>query len=137
MLVYCLINQMQTCMYTHHVPAGVGKVTNSYPDNNTVIAHFEGEEGSCILSCEVKNDDTQTDTVWSIENYKGRGEHQPVPDGVFEISGDWRNLADLNYGNHLNINNCSSRELNGTVIYCGSHENPKQSRFEFKVCGML
>ena len=122
-----------------YAPAGTGNVTNSHPDNNTVIAHFEGEVGSYELSCVVKNDGTQTDTVWSIENYKGRREHQILTnDGIFTISGDQRRaLSELNYGNYLNINNRSSKELNGAVVYCGSHENPKQSHFEFKVCGML
>ena len=66
----------------------------------------------------------------------GRKEHQPLPDGMFEIFGDRRMLQNLNYRNHLKIHNCSSKELNGSVVYCGSYENPIQNRFEFKVCGM-
>ena len=119
---------------------GAGDVTSSVPENSTVIAHFEGEEGNCELSCEVKNNGTQTDTVWSIENYMGKSERQTMTDlddEMFTISGNQRPLSELNYRNHLNISNCSSKELNGTVVYCGSHENPHQSRFEFKVCGML
>ena len=113
-------------------------MTSSIPENNTVIAHFEDEGGSYELSCEVKNNDTQTDTVWSIENYMGRTEHQTLTnDEMFTVSGDQRPaLPESNYGNHLNINNCSSKELNGAVVYCGSYENPKQSCFKVKVCGM-
>ena len=119
---------------------GAGDVTSSVPQNNTVIAHFEGEEGNCELSCEVKNNGTQTDTVWSIENYMGKSERHTatdLDDEMFAISGDQRPLSESNYSNHLKISNYSSKELNGTVVYCGSYENPKQSQFEFKVCGML
>ena len=119
--------------------AGAGDVTSSVPEYSRVIAHFENEGGSYELSCEVKNNGTQTDTVWSIENYMGRTEHQTLTnDEMFTISGDHRHiLPELNYGNHLNISNYSSKELNRTVVYCGSYENPQQRSFEFKVCGML
>ena len=87
----------------------------------------------------MKNNGTQTDTVWSIEKYKGKGERQILTNQeMFTISGDQHPaLPESNYGNYLNISNCSPKELNGTVVYCGSHENPEQRRFEFKVCGML
>ena len=87
----------------------------------------------------MKNNDTQTDTVWSIENYMGRKErHTLTNDEKFTISGDQHPaLPESNYGNHLNISNCSSKELNRTVVYCGSYGNPQQRSFEFKVCGML
>ena len=120
-----------------HLYTGAGDVTNSDPDNNTIITRFEGKGESCELNCTVKNDGTQTDTVWSIENYMGKRKLPVVPDDKFEISGDQRPLPELNYGNHLKIHNCSSKKLNGTILYCGSHENPQQRRFEIKVCGML
>ena len=119
---------------------GAGDVTSSVPENSTVIAHFEGEEGNCELSCEVKNNGTQTDTVWSIENYMGKSELQTVTDlddEMFTVSGDQHPLSESNYRDHLNISNCSCKELNGSIVYCGSHENRQQSHFEFKVCGML
>ena len=134
MLAYELIK----CRHLHINFAGAGTVTSSSP-GNTVIVHFEGEGESCKLSCEVKNDGIQTDTVWCIENYMEIRECQPIPDDIlFEISGDHHPaLPESNYGNHLNISNSSSNELNGTVVYCGSHVNPEQRRFEFKVCGMF
>ena len=120
---------------------GAGDVTSSVPENSGVIAHFEGEKGHYELSCEVKNNGTQTDTVWSIENYKGARVRHTLTnynDEIFTISGDHRRvLPESNYGNHLNISECSSKELNGAVVYCGSHENPQQRHFEFKVCGTL
>ena len=87
----------------------------------------------------MKNNGTQTDTVWSTKNYKGKRERQTLTDDeMFTISGDQRPaLPESNYGNYLSIRNCSSKELNGTVVYCGSHEHPEQRHFEFKVCGML
>jgi hypothetical protein len=62
-----------------------------------------------------------------------------INDHLFEISGDQRPspLSDSNYGNHLKILNRSSKGLNGTILYCGSHEKPEQVRFKIKVCGML
>ena len=87
----------------------------------------------------VKYNGTQTDTVWSIENYLGRAELQVITSNdIFEISGNQRPLSEShNYGNRLKIHDCSSIELNGTILYCGSHVNPKQALFYLKVCGML
>ena len=119
---------------------GIGDVSKSYPDNNTMIAHFENEEENCNLTCEIKNNGTQTDPVWSIENFMGRSERQIiVENGVlnFTISGDQRPLSESNYGNYLKIHNCSSRKLNGTKVYCGSHMNHTQVHFGIKVCGMF
>ena len=83
----------------------------------------------------VKYNDTQTDTVWSIENYMGKSKHQITSNNVmFTISGEKRPLSELDYGNRLKIHNCS---LNGTTIFCGSHKNPEQILFKFEVCGML
>ena len=118
---------------------GAGDVTSSVPENSRVIAHFEGEGGSYEVNCKVKNNSTQTDTVWSIENYMGRREHQSlINDEMFTISGSRRSaLLESNYGNYLKITNCSSKELNGSVVYCGSYGNPQQRRFEFKICSKL
>ena len=117
---------------------GCGSITESVPDNNPVISHFEGEGEKCELSCVVKCNDIQTDTVWSIENYLGKTELQVITsDDTFEISGDQRPLPESHYGNRLKIHDCSSKKLNGTILYCGSHVNRTQAVFELKVCGML
>ena len=118
---------------------GAGDVTSSVPEYSRIIPHFEGEEGSYELSCEVINNETRTDTVWSTENYMGRRERQTLTnDEMFTISGDHHPAwPESNYGNHLKISNCSSKDLNGTVVYCGSHENPEQRCFKFKVCGKM
>ena len=86
----------------------------------------------------VKNSGTQTDTVWRLQNYMGERGLEEVPDGeIFEIFGDQRPLSESKYGNYLKIHNCSSKRLNGTKVYCGSHKNQTQALFEFKVCGMF
>lgn len=112
---------------------GAGDVTNLDPSNNTVIAHFEDEGESCDFTCEVKNNGTQTDTVWSFKN--GLAESEKIIGG--HISGDYRPGSQSHYSNHLQITDCSLRELDGVTVYCGSQNNPKQAFFELKVCGEL
>jgi hypothetical protein len=109
---------------------GAGDVTYSDPHNNTVIAHFEGEQERCNLTCEVKNNGTLTDTVWSYRNGSAESTRK-ITSGydIFNVS--------RNYSNHLQIVGCSLRELSEVLVYCGSHENLKQAMFELKVCGEL
>lgn len=120
---------------------GVGNVTEL--TNNTVIANFIDETKRCYLSCVVMNKDIQTDTVWSIENYtlsRITGCQAITSNEIFQISGDQRPTSsdsEFNYGNHLSVSDCSLKELNGSAVHCGSHANPKQVLFEFKVCGKL
>ena len=87
----------------------------------------------------VKNGDTQTDTVWSVENYKGiEGLQTITNDEIFQISGDQcPTNSEFNHGNYLGIRNCSVIGLEGVTVHCGSHSNPKQALVKFKVCGKL
>ena len=112
---------------------GAGDVTNLDPNNNTVIAHFEDEGESCDFTCEIKNNGTQTDTVWNFKN--GSAESEKIIGG--HVSGDYRPGSQSHYSNRLNITDCSLRELNGVNVSCGSQNNPKQAFFELKVCGEL
>lgn len=107
------------------INVGAGDVAYLDPGNETVIAHFEGEGESCDFICEVKNNGTQTDSVWRFKN--GSIESDKIIGGY--ISG--------NYGNHLKIIDCSLRELDGVNIFCGSHLDPKKVFFGLKVCGEL
>ena len=54
---------------------------------------------------------------------------------LFDISGNNHPKHESTYGSHLKIRNCSSEDLNGTVLYCGSHLNHTQVLFELKICG--
>ena len=118
---------------------GGGNVTDLVPDNNTVIAHFEGEGESCELICVVKYNGTQTDTVWSYKN--GTAELQIIKGdhNIFYISGDYQPGLELqsHYSNRLQIKDCSVRELDGVIVSCGSYANLEQAFFELKVCGEL
>ena len=75
------------------------------------------------------NYDVQTDTVWSI-TYKGSEQIQIVhDDDLFKISGDRRQSSsesNFNYGNYLDIIDCSVEKLDGAVISCGSYVNRSQ-----------
>lgn len=116
---------------------GAGKVTDTL--KNTVIACFVGEGGSHNLSCVIKNEGIQTDTVWTVRNYNGvTGPLKITNDEIFQISGDRRPTAsesELNYGNYLSISDCSVRKLNEVTVHCGSYTNPNQTLIEFIVCG--
>ena len=85
------------------------------------------------------NGGVQTDTVWTVRNYNGiAGPSKITNDNIFQISGDQRPTSyELNYGNYLNINNCSVKQLDGVIVHCGSHANPEQALFKLKVCGKL
>ena len=122
----------------HSVSTGAGNVTE-FDDNNTVIACFKGEGESHDLNCTVKNGDTQTDTVWSVDNYKGKEGLQTITnDEIFQISGDQcQTNSEFNHGNYLGIRNCSVIGLDRVTVHCGSHANPKQALVKFKVCGKL
>ena len=116
---------------------GCGNITESVPDNNPVISHFEGEGEKCELSCVVKCNDIQTDTVWSYKNgsaklLKVNGDHN-----IFYIYGNYRPKSQSHYSNHLQIKDCSVWELDGITLYCGSHANLEQAFFNLKVCGEL
>ena len=124
-----------------HVHTGAGNVTE-VNDSSTVIACFIDEGRSYNLNCVVKNEGIQTDTVWSVYNYKGiEGPQTITNDEVFQISGDQRptsfDSAEFSYGNNLDIRNCSMKELDEVTVHCGSHVNPEQALFQFKVCGKL
>ena len=91
---------------------------------------------SHVLTCDVTNDGIQTDTVWSHKNYKGEMNPQKIiEDDIFQISGDSRPLSSKTYENYLNISDCALKELDGVTVYCGSHMEPYQANFMFKVCG--
>ena len=85
------------------------------------------------------NEDVQTDTMWTVRNYMGIAGRQKITnDKIFQISGDKRpttSESEFNYGNYLNISDCSARELDGVTALCGSHLNREQVLFNFKVCG--
>lgn len=85
------------------------------------------------------NGGIQTDTVWTVSNYKGIvGPSKITNDDIFQISGDQRPINyEFSYGNYLNISDCSVRKLDGVTVHCGSHANPEQALFKLKVCGKL
>ena len=85
------------------------------------------------------NGDVQTDTVWSV-TYKGSEQIQIVHnDELFKIFGDRHQSSsefNVNYGNYLEIIDCSVKELDGAVISCGSYVNPSQVNVSMlSVCG--
>ena len=124
------------CINLIFLSSGTGNATD-ITSNNTVFGHFIGDKSSCNLTCTILSEDNvQTDTVWSIERYRGIEDIQRISnDELFEIATS--SNSDITNRNHLNILDCSVRDLNGTTVYCGSHVNPKQASFNFTVCGEL
>ena len=71
--------------------------------------------------------------MWSFKN--GSDELEKITSG--HISGNYRPGSQSHYSNHLQIMDCSLLELDGVIVFCGSHVSPKQAYFELKVCGKL
>ena len=119
---------------------GIGSVTTHSGNSfDNVLALFK-DEVDRVIDCIVMNDNIQTDTVWSIENYKGIKARQNIMnDDTFQISRVQHNLADsdsvFNYGSSLKIPDCSLNDLDGARIHCGSYADPTQVHFEIKICG--
>ena len=85
------------------------------------------------------NGDVQTDTVWSVTYKNGTIIERIQDTELFKISGDRRQSSlesNFNYGNYLDIIDCSVKELDGAVISCGSYVNPSQANVSMLyVCG--
>ena len=134
---YSLMNKISN----HLFYIGIGNATEVI-NNRRVFGHFVGARKDCKLNCTIIYESIQTDTVWSIEGYKAAEEsiQNITNDEIFQVSGNQRaflSASNTTYGNHLNILDCSVRDLNGTTVYCGSYVNPKQASFNFTVCGEL
>ena len=76
------------------------------------------------------NGDIQTNTIWSIRNKADQN-----IDDTFNVSEAHRLANSDTYGSNLTIPDCSRKDLDGVMIYCGSHADRTQVLFEFKICG--
>ena len=86
------------------------------------------------------NGDVQTDTVWSVTYRDGKQIQITQDNNLFKLSGDIHQSSldsnFFNYGNYLDIIDCSMKELDGAVISCGSYVNRSQENFSrVFVCG--
>ena len=98
------------------------------PNNHVIIAKFIDELTNILLNCTVQKGDIQADTVWDVAGY---------PDITkFHIFSDGRQVPskfDPIHGNHVSISAELMMELDGVIVYCGSHAHPHQAKFEFHV----
>ena len=77
--------------------------------------------------------------MWSVTYSDVKQLKRIQDDKLFKLSGDRRQSTlefNFNYGNILEIIDCSVKELDGAVIYCGSFDNPYQEIIaKLFVCG--
>ena len=117
----------------HHT--GAGNVTG-VPKNHVIIARFTDElELGTTLKCTVEYGDIQTDTAWTVDNYKGNTiVHEDIANfGGFRIHGEKMAIGE----NLMDISGEVMKDLNGTTVYCGSHTNRYQAKFDIHTCGRL
>ena len=120
----------------HHT--GAGNVTG-VPKNHDTIARFTDElETGTTLKCTVKYGDIQTDTAWTIDNYKGNTivhKKDIASFGGFKIYGEEHKRNKDLCDNLMDIRGDVLKDLNGTTVHCGSYMNRYQAKFEFHTCG--
>lgn len=112
------------------------------PNNRVVYMWFtdDVEFNDTILNCTVTNQDVRTDTIWSVENYKGSAERvlvTKINDPLFtnRDDGHRRNAQTKDFGNLIEIRAAVLKELSNVVFHCGSHINPFQATFEVQMAG--
>ena len=116
-------------------------MAQTHPPSGSVIADFEGTVNVTTLNCNItiisNEQGIQVVTAWNIANFRGvsavTGLLLNTAPEIFEFGGDPIPASpQFTYLNRLTILQLTS-ELDGTIIYCGTGQDPEQASFILRI----
>jgi hypothetical protein len=110
----------------------------SIPSSGMFLADNLGTENFTTLNCSILAYNEPVYIRWSMENFRSISSNLTVDNDTapesFYIEESMINITSTNFftQSHLTILNLTS-DLDGVVVFCGTHEDPKVANFSLRV----
>lgn len=114
---------------------GFDTCMKSMPSSGTLLADNLGTMNFAIINCSILSYSKSVSVLWSLRNISTdhRVDNNTAPE-LFYIEEEVTNITRRNFftQSHFIILNLTS-DLDGVVVFCGTHEEPKVANFSLRV----